>query len=485
MTPTATEAALKKIGDKVLPTLCLLTGLLACIVLGALTSLAGSTVSGREPLIVLILLATWPFIYLATKKFGWLTFIAFSLFGVVQIEPAPFDLLFVAMILIGLLSGRILVERLQKSAILNCIMWLFLTITLISFVFSAEIMHSLRYTFITFYCISITYFLKLYIHSMARMKPIMIGYLVGALISVGFVILNYFGLTPPDIFVEQSRARGLFKDSNVFGPFLILPILLLAEEMWRPALLKKWPLGLRILCLFVLSAGVFLSFSRAAWGNLLITLLIYVMLNLKRFEAKHIRSTLWLSAVGVATLLIVVVIFDLADFLHYRANVIQSYDDDRFGAQWSGIQLGLSNFVGIGPGMMDRNGLFAPHSLYIRTFAEHGILGFLSLLGLLVTLIAPVIRLHIQTDEKRVGLSPSMMIAVATGLYLNSFLIDTIHWRHFWFVLGLLWVMHPPYTLVQKSSTSRLKTQRVFQPNSAAEPDKTYLGELYPNVLSK
>lgn len=275
------------------------------------------------------------------------------------------------------------------------------------------------------------------------MQPIMIGYLVGAVGSVGLVAVDYVGLTPPDLFVEQTRARGLFKDSNVFGPFLILPILLLAEEIWRPALLKKWPLGLRIVCLFILCAGVFLSFSRAAWGNLIITLFVYLVLNLKRFEAKHIRAILWLCAVGVVSLITLVVVFDLGDFLQYRANVIQSYDSDRFGAQWVGIQLGFSNFVGIGPGMMDRSGLFAPHSLYIRTFAEQGILGILTLLGLLTMLIIPAIRSHFRGRENPFGLSYSMIIAVAVGLYLNSFLIDTIHWRHFWFVLGLLWLVHP------------------------------------------
>lgn len=296
---------------------------------------------------------------------------------------------------------------------------------------------------ITLYCVGIMYFAKMYVHSAEQMRPLMLGYLAGALIGVGLVALSYAGLTPQEVFVEQTRARGLFKDANVFGPFLVLPILFLADELWQRELLKQWPVWLLIGCLLALVAGLFVSFSRAAWGNLVITSMVYVFLNLRRFSAKQIKNMVLLCGVGAAALVLLVFALDLGDFLQYRANAVQSYDSERFTAQGMGMQLGLTNLFGIGPGMMDRNGLFAPHSLYIRTFAEHGFLALAALLYLLYRLVMPVWKAQRQTAAKIYGLSPSMVIAVAIGLYLNSFLIDTIHWRHFWFTLGLLWLMQP------------------------------------------
>lgn len=439
----AADSLPKRIWTRVLPTLCLLAALVGCVVLGAFVSFIGSAFAGNEALVILLLPTVWPLVYLATKRFDVAIMATFVTFGFVQFEPAPFDLLIVVMIALGFLAGELRVERLNGFARINTPLWIFLVITLVSLVISDELLHSLRYTLITIYCVGIMYFAKLYVQSAEQMRPIMLGYLAGALIGVGLVALSYAGLTPPEVFVEQTRARGLFKDANVFGPFLVLPILFLADELWQRELLKRWPTWLLIGCLLALVAGLFVSFSRAAWGNLVITSLVYLFLNRRRFSAKQLRNILLLFFVGAAALVLLVFALDLGDFLQYRANAVQSYDSERFTAQFQGIQLGLTNLFGIGPGMMDRGGLFAPHSLYIRTFAEHGFFAFAALFYLLYRLVAPVLRMDQQTDTKICGLSPSMVAAVAVGLYLNSFLIDTIHWRHFWFALGLLWLMQP------------------------------------------
>src|SRR4029079_17833698 len=60
--------------------------------------------------------------------------------------------------------------------------------------------------------------------------------------------------------------RALFRDPNVFGPFLIPGALILAEELVRPRLLRARA-PTKALLLFVLMLGVLFSYSRGAWLN--------------------------------------------------------------------------------------------------------------------------------------------------------------------------------------------------------------------------
>lgn len=428
--------------------------LLLCIIVGGIASFAGSLISGFEPYLLVMILGIWPFIYIATTRYKWLVFCTFSLFGIVQMEPAPVDLLFFAIIPLGLLNGELSFKQFRRSSLVNSTVWIFLLITLMSLLISADLMHSFQYTIITVYCIGIFYFVKMYVRSAEQMSVIMIGYILGALLGVGVVALDYAGIAPPEVFVEQTRARGFFKDANVFGPFLIPPILILAEELWRPALLKKWPLWLRFLSMLCLVAGLFFSFSRAAWGNLLVTFMVYFLLNVRQLSKKQRYILLWLVILTAVTLSALVLLLGMGDFLQYRASAVQDYDSERFGAQIMGIRLGITNLFGIGPGMMDVNGLFAPHSLYIRTFAEQGIFGILSFLFLVILLMIPAGLQAIKSNDKLFGLSSSLIFSISFGLLLNSFLIDTIHWRHFWFVLGLLWLVQLPAARLPSAETS-------------------------------
>lgn len=443
MSAIAGKSIYKRISNY-LPAFFLVGSLLICIIVGGLASFAGSLISGFELYLLVMLLGLWPFIYIATTKYKWLVFLAFSVFGIVQIEPAPVDLLFFTLIPLGMLTGQLSFKQFRRSSLVNSIAWIFLLVTLVSLLISADLMHGFRYTIITVYCIGIFYFVKMYVRSTEQMGAIMIGYTLGALLGVGVVMLDYAGIAPSEVFVEQTRARGFFKDANVFGPFLIPPILFLAEEMWRPALLKKWPIWLRFVSMLCLVAGLFFSFSRAAWGNLIITFMVYFLLNVGLLSKKQRRILLWLVILTVIALSALVLLLGMGDFLQYRASVVQDYDSDRFGAQIMGIRLGITNLFGIGPGMMDVNGLFAPHSLYIRTFAEHGIFGLLSLFALAALLMIPAGLHAIRSNDKIFGLSSSLIFSISFGLLLNSFLIDTIHWRHFWFVLGLLWLVQLP-----------------------------------------
>src|SRR4029077_11427386 len=93
-----------------------------------------------------------------------------------------------------------------------------------------------------------------------RANILLRGYIVCAVITSIVAVVTYFRLVPGwEPFIYASRARSTFKDPNVFGPFLILPALIVLQRMLVG--------GLRTFVLngavaLVIAAGLFLSFSR-------------------------------------------------------------------------------------------------------------------------------------------------------------------------------------------------------------------------------
>ena len=74
----------------------------------------------------------------------------------------------------------------------------------------------------------------------ARARLIVRGYLVAAVIASCLGVLALLGPMPGyDLLTEGDRARALFQDPNVFGPFLIPPALILVEEILRPRVLAR------------------------------------------------------------------------------------------------------------------------------------------------------------------------------------------------------------------------------------------------------
>ena len=66
--------------------------------------------------------------------------------------------------------------------------------------------------------------------------------------------------------VLNERARALFEDPNVYGPFLVPIALIMIEETMQPRLLRSRR-SLKLLALLVLMIGLLFSYSRGAWIN--------------------------------------------------------------------------------------------------------------------------------------------------------------------------------------------------------------------------
>jgi O-antigen ligase len=276
------------------------------------------------------------------------------------------------------------------------------------------------------------------------MRLIIRAYTAVAVISALVGTLAYLGLMPKaDLFVLYGRAKALFKDPNVFAPFLVLPAMFALQRIFLGNLRQVIVGGLVFGILFV---GVFVSFSRAGWGYLaLSSLLTFALVFVLEATARDKLRMLIMAFVGVAVLATVLVgllsIPEVSRLFEQRASLSQSYDTGetgRFGRQAYAFELALQNPLGIGP-LEFRNLRIVeePHNTYVNVLHAYGWGGGASLIALIVMTLWRGLNALTRAGPQRLLLVPVM--ATYIPLVLQAAIIDVDHWRHFYLLAGLVW----------------------------------------------
>jgi O-antigen ligase len=314
-------------------------------------------------------------------------------------------------------------------------------LNLLSMTAAADLGEALRFFAITLYLATLAVWLATYLRSEERVRRVVGAYVAGAAVVAALAVLGLFVAYPGnDVLTGESatRAQGLFKDPNVFGPFLIPAALIMLEEALRPRLF-----GLRratsVAVLAVLVLGIVFAYSRAAWLNLAVAVVVMLIaMSLRADAGRAAAGTLALIAAVAVVGAAVVVATGSTEFLQERAQV-QAYDTERFSAQRGGVQLAEEHLLGVGPGQFELSQPVSAHSIYVRVLAEQGIVG----LAMLVALLAGTLVLagaNAVAGRDTYGVGSAVLLAAWCGLLANSAFVDTLHWRHLWFVAALIWV---------------------------------------------
>ena len=370
--------------------------------------------------------------------------------SIVLWEPAPYE--FLALLLIGgtVVSGVRIPAQLGPAAI--CLA-LFILANLLSMVNIQNEEKALMFFGTTFYLILTFFLFAVIVHEDPEhaLATIWHGYIVGAVIAVTLGLMGYFEFNAfSELFTSAGRARAAFKDPNVYGPYLVPVILYVLAGM------KGLKAGLslpRVSLLLFLSIGILIGFSRGAWANLIAAAIAFV--GLKLLTARSIgefRTMLVSSAMAsIAVAAVVLVLINTtqvgADFTE-RAQLNQYYDQGT-GGRWENmyhaILLGLSTPLGIGPGQSNYHLLQEAHNLIVQVFVEKGWLGLISFTAFLAISFIRFFRLAMIPNP--VQQTAQILCACLVGLIVNTVVIDPLHWRHFYLILGMGWGLVAAYPL--------------------------------------
>jgi O-antigen ligase len=375
---------------------------------------------------------------LALARYEAAVALGFMLLGVVRIEPAPSDGVFAIVMAVGLVTGRFDISRVPLTVF--ALVGSLIALNLISAVEALDPAVAGRYFAITLYLGVFSIWFTGYLRSERRARLVVVAYVVGTVLVAVPSTLALFAPVPGGellLTVDGLRAQGLFKDPNVFGPFLVPPALFLLEELMRPRLLR-FRTSTKALMFLALVLGVLFSYSRAAWANLVIAIgVMLVVMALRRGGGRRAAMILVLVTFAAGAAVATIAVTGSLGFLQERAS-LQSYDVQRFGAQRTGVELAERYPFGIGPGQFDVVSPVSTHSMYVRVLAEQGVLGLFTVLALiLVTLVLAARNAVLGRDT--FGIGSAALLGIWVGIVVNSFVVDTLHWRHLWVVAAMVW----------------------------------------------
>ena len=377
-------------------------------------------------------------VLLTLARYEAAVFLGFLLLGAVRFEPAPPDLVFGVVIAIAAVTGRFSLEHTPLA--IGAVLGAFVALNLVSATEVVDPAEAGIFFSVTLYLAVFAVWLTGYVNSESRARGIVVAYLIAAVVStVAGVAALLMPLPGRELLLYEGgeRVQALFKDANVFGPFLIPIALIVLEEIVRPRLLaiRVWLKGL---IFFTLALGVLFSYSRAAWGSL--ALGVFAMLLVTVPRPGGVRRTVFLLSLLLAAGAAAVVVLTATgsvEFFDQRAG-LQAYDTARFAAQETGVELAREHPFGIGPGQFGIAAQLDAHSLYVRSFAEQGYLGLVTV-GALMLLTLLMAGRNALTGRDTYGIGSAALFGSWCGLMLNSFFVDTLHWRHLWVVAALIW----------------------------------------------
>ena len=362
---------------------------------------------------------------------------SFLLLAFVRVEPAPVDLMLALLLGISVALGT--ARSRMPVAILFALSG-FAAVSILSMVSAVDVGTALRFNAITIFLLVVAVWLTGALSSDAgTTRSAMKAYVIGAAVTSLAGVLALHLPIPGSGFLlfDNYRAQGLFKDPNVFAPFLVPAACLVLEEIARPRLLP-WRRRVLVATALVLVAGIVFAFSRAAWLNFLLaaTVLIAVYGIRRNGLRAAARSGTVLLVAGLLGLAMLVGTGSLSFF--ESRTTLQRYDERRFETQGEAFDRTTDHVLGYGPGQSDKLLGYPPHSTYARVGIEQGILGLVGIVAIFAVTFGAAVRLAVR-DADLHGIGSATLLAAWIGLMVNSFFIDTLHWRHLWIVAALIW----------------------------------------------
>jgi hypothetical protein len=364
--------------------------------------------------------------------------------GFVLIEPAPYEFMIMLAALVFIATG----VALRAGHVALLLMLIFYNIGYAtSLVPVIDFEDTAKWTAVScFLSLTTLFYAVALADDTARRADVLLrGYIFCAVITSIIGVLAYFKAMPGwENFILALRARSTFKDPNVFGPFLVLPGMIVMQRMMFGRLrdlLVNAPI------LLVIAAGLLLSFSRGAWGHFAASavVLLFFTFVTTRSNVQRLRIIAFaaLAVVALAAFIAALLSIDaIADLFKERASLVKNYDTGHLGRFNRHLLGGMMVFdypLGVGPLQFSRYFPEDPHNSFLDAFMAGGWLGGFTFLALvLVTVVSGFRHVFARTPWQSTYIA---VYAAFLGEVGESYIIDVQHWRHYYMIMGIVWGM--------------------------------------------
>lgn len=381
------------------------------------------------------------FVHRAALVLAWL---AIASGAIVFSEPAPTDVLTMALIVllpvIGLVAFR--------PAILGfgVVMFVIAAGGFVAAALAIDNVAAAKHTAISLYLAIAAVVLAAFVarRPAEHARLLLDAQLAGAILAALAAIAGYFNLLPGagEMLTRFGRASGTFKDPNVLGPYLVIAIVY-ALHGWLERPLRRGVLHAGAFA--ILSLALLLSFSRGAWAAAAIATALYLYLRFVTEACESSRQRIiGLCLTGLVAAipagLLLLSSEQVASLLGERASLTQSYDvgpEGRFGGQRKALDVIAASPLGIGAAeFTKRHHPEDVHNVYLSMFLNAGWIGG----SLFLALVAAVLAVGFS---RAIGAGPTdrlMLVSVTAlaAIAIEGAIIDTDHWRHLYLLLALI-----------------------------------------------
>jgi O-Antigen ligase len=377
---------------------------------------------------------------LAQRLLNIILFVTVLLSSIAFIEPSPHDGMMIVLLALCV-AARVPFDRKLIPLMLLLIVWLIGGFFAVIPVLDQK--QTLQYVATSAYLVlaAIMFACLFCDGNLVRLTILRRAYIIAALIATAAGYVGFFHLAPgSDIFLFNDRVSATFKDPNVYGPFLIFPLLLL--------LIGLITQGMRLFSLALMTflfGGLMLSFSRGAWVHFAVSAAVAVLLLFVAAPGPRMRRRILLFSVAALLAMVLLVIALLLiptvhDLFLERAKVIQPYDvgpGGRFWEQKLALSVILEHPNGLGPFEFFRQFGTQQHDVYMQGFLVYGWLGGTAYFTLVMVTLAIGLRTALIAAPWQAYLIAAY--AAFVGEAFEGFIVDTDHWRHFFLLLGVVW----------------------------------------------
>ena len=409
-----------------------------------------------------------------------------------QVEPSPAD--YVMAIAVGLAGlSYILRRKLEPFSWIDVPLVGYLIFVIVQAVIQHQTL-DVRFAMITAYLVA-TYFILKYVVTMyprSGLVWLFRAYMIGAVFTALLMIYQMVSVYSFDGSwgaLYFGRPNGWFKDANVAGPFL-LPVIFYG--LYQYISTRRW---VYLTLFLIISAGVFLSFSRGAYLGYVCG--IIAIIGIYTYQSWAHRAIRWrgilyglvatICAAGLwAGMQTYQPIYSLT--IERFGVLIKDYDLQGRAVSWqAGVNGSGQSLFGKGSGSYERESLKyqqglestssadmeeattsgdldkndfnelageeivtgsgeeiiitpSAHNTYLRVLLENGIIGLALLLMAWVWLSIKSTMVILSSRGMEEWLRPyAMVVFVSFVAYLPmGTFIDTLHWRFLWLIAGML-----------------------------------------------
>ncbi len=358
-----------------------------------------------------------------------------------EFEPAPVDFAFASSWFKRVITGDI--KWISHPAL--HLLLAYLVLNIFQIFYSISFSKGVFFAFVTLYTISLTFYFSNYIRDERTWEEVKKFYLLAVYISAVVLVLMIFLL-----FIQGrlGRPAGFFKDPNVAGAFISSGALFALNRVLFGKKEEFLKYTLIFLFLFI---SVVLTFSRGSLLNLISGILFIGFISLVMQRSKRFLLILSVSVL-IALISIPVVLEVFRQSFRFRGP--QWYDIYGRAMAWkAGIDMFKSYPLGVGPGQFEIYSVDyqksmggwilrltpSAHNLYLRILTENGIIGFIVFASALIFIVISGLRRIYLSKENFKDLV--WILGSIVGILIQSFVIDTLHWRHFWILVGFLFAL--------------------------------------------